>query len=194
MARPLPSLLHILIRLDKLLVAADVLTAILDFVHQKVIERLDDRHGGDFRKREIARGEQRLVVHGAQHVRCLAGERRLLITGDHDHAGASVFSCLGNAHQALGASGVGDYKQDVFGLHGEGKAHGDLAYLVRSAAQSQLRKLERGIERHGVSVAHGDNLDNASAGQALYHRANRRPIEATQRGFEFAYFGGEDAS
>ena len=78
-------------------------------------------------------------------------------------------------------------------MHGEGKSHGNLAYLVRGAAQSQLRELERGIECHGVGVAHGSNLDNAAASQSLYHRADRRPIDTAQRCLQFAHLGGKDA-
>ena len=174
------SLLHILIRLDELFVAADVLAAAFDLWQQEVIKCFDNRHGGNLGECKVARGEQRFVVHGAQNVRRLAGEGRLLVTCDCDHTGATAFGCLGNAHQALGTSGVGDYEQDVFGLHSEGKAYGNLAHLVRGTAQSQLRELKRGIERDGVGVAHGNDLDDVGGRQALHHRADRGSIDTAQ--------------
>ena len=61
-------LFHDLIRLDKLLVVADVLSGVLDFGQQEVVDNLDDHRGADLGERKVARGEQRLVVHGIKGV------------------------------------------------------------------------------------------------------------------------------
>lgn len=66
--RPPKCLLHDLIRLDELLVVADVLSCVLDFGQQEVVDDLDDHRGAHLGEREVARCQQRLVIDGIKGI------------------------------------------------------------------------------------------------------------------------------
>ena len=61
-------LLHDLIRLDELLVVADVLSGVLDFGQQEVVDDLYDHCGAHLGEREVARCQQCLVIDGIKGV------------------------------------------------------------------------------------------------------------------------------
>ncbi len=61
-------LFHDLIRLDEFLIVANVLSGVLDFGQQEVVDDLYDHRCADLGERKVARGEQRLVVHGIKGV------------------------------------------------------------------------------------------------------------------------------
>ena len=61
-------LFHDLIRLDELLVVADVLSGVLDFGQQEVVDDLYDHRGAHLGEREVARCQQRLVIDGIKGV------------------------------------------------------------------------------------------------------------------------------
>ena len=61
-------LLHDLIRLDKLLVEADVLSGVLNFGQQEVVDDLDDHRGAHLGEREVTRCQKCLVIDGIKGV------------------------------------------------------------------------------------------------------------------------------
>ena len=61
-------LLHDLIRLDELLVVADMLAGVLNFGQQEVVDDLDDHRCAHLGEREVARCQQRLVIDGIKGV------------------------------------------------------------------------------------------------------------------------------
>lgn len=61
-------LLYDLIRLDELLVVADVFSGVLNFGQQEVVDDLDDHCGAHLGEREVARCQQRLVIDGIKGV------------------------------------------------------------------------------------------------------------------------------
>ena len=79
-------LLHDLIGLDELLVVADVLSGVLDFGQQEVVDDLDDHRGAHLGEREVARCQQRLVIDGIKGVVGQASKRRLAVAADSDGA------------------------------------------------------------------------------------------------------------
>ena len=64
----LKCLLYDLIRLDELLVVADVLARVLDFGQQEVVDDLYDHRGAHLGEREVARCQQCLVIDGIKGV------------------------------------------------------------------------------------------------------------------------------
>ena len=61
-------LLHDLIRLDEFLIVADVLSGVIDFGQQEVVDNLDDHRGAHLGEREVARCQQCLVIDGIKGV------------------------------------------------------------------------------------------------------------------------------
>lgn len=61
-------LLYDLIRLDELLVVADMLSGVLDFGQQEVVDDLYDHRGAHLGEREVTRCQQCLVIDGIKGV------------------------------------------------------------------------------------------------------------------------------
>ena len=64
----LKCLLHDLIRLDEFLIVADVLSGVLDFGQQEVVDDLYDHRGAHLGECEVARCQQCLVIDGIKGV------------------------------------------------------------------------------------------------------------------------------
>ena len=77
-----------------------MLTRVFDLGQQEVVDDFDDHRGADFGERKVARGEQRLVVHGVKGVVCQTSKRRLAVVADDDYGGTTAASRFCHAIQS----------------------------------------------------------------------------------------------
>ena len=83
-----------------------MLSGVLDFGQQEVVDDFDDHRGTDLGERKVACRQQRFVVDGIKGVVCQARERGFAVAADDDYGCAAVASRLCHAIQSARFAGV----------------------------------------------------------------------------------------
>ena len=132
------------------------------------------------------------MVHRIKGIVGQARERGFVVATDDDHGGASLACGLGHAVKTARLAGVRDQHDDIARFQCQRKTDGSFTDGARHAAQAQLRKLKRCIERDCVRVAHGGELDNAGVLKRVHNCCQRIVVDAVDRRIKLAHLGGED--
>ena len=169
-----------------------MLSGVLDFGQQEVVDNLDDHRGADLGERKVARGEQRLVVHGIKGVVGQASKRRLAVAADDDYGSTAAASRFRHAIQSARLARVRDQHYTIARAQRERKTNRGLADGACHAAKAQLRKLKCRVERDGVGVAYGCKLDSPCVLKRVHDGCQRVVINAIDSRIEFAYLGSEN--
>ena len=83
-----------------------MLSGVLDFGQQEVVDDFDDHRGADLGERKVTRRQQRFMVYGIKSVVCQAREWRLAVAADDDYGGTAVASRFCHAIQSARFAGV----------------------------------------------------------------------------------------